>query len=101
MVDESAFTGESNPIAEESMTSLSHDHVYDEVDDDKLYSIYAGSTILEVGDNKKERALVLSTGSSTRKGELLTDILSYRRHKFQFDDEINLVLLFCFWRPLS
>lgn len=99
VVDESALTGESNPIAKSSMAELSPDHIYHEVKD-KQYSIYAGTTILEVGDNDNERGLVVLTGSSTRKGKLLTDVLSYRRIKFQFDDEVNLVILLLFFEGI-
>jgi magnesium-transporting ATPase (P-type) len=58
----------------------------------KSNTISAGTSILEVGESEKELGLVLKTGSFTTKGELLSDVLSYQRHRFQFDDEVKVVL---------
>ena len=48
--------------------------------------------MIEVGDDQRDLGLVLKTGSFTTKGELLSDVLSYERHKFKFDDEVKIVL---------
>jgi cation-transporting ATPase 13A3/4/5 len=47
---------------------------------------------LKLQEGEKDLGLVLKTGSFTTKGELLTDVLSYERHKFKFDDEVKIVL---------
>jgi predicted P-type ATPase len=92
LVDESALTGESNPVAKVKVDDEMRKEMYDETKH-KQYTLYAGTTILENGENDEDMAVVLATGSFTKKGQLLCDILSYKRHKFQFDDEITPVLL--------
>jgi P-type Ca2+ transporter type 2C len=92
LVDESALTGESVPVSKSKLDVATRNDEFKE-SENKQYSLYAGTSILETGDNGKERALVVATGSFTKKGKLLSDILSYQRHKFQFDHEINSVLL--------
>lgn len=50
--------------------------------------------MIEVGDDQQDLVvLVLKTGSFTTKGELLSDVLSYKLHKFKFDAEVKLVLI--------
>jgi magnesium-transporting ATPase (P-type) len=92
MVDEAALTGESNPIAKAELDSALSKTEYDSVRH-KNHTIFAGTEIIETGDHEKDLGLVLSTGSFTRKGTLLTDILSYQRAQFLFDDEIKIVLM--------
>ena len=36
--------------------------------------------------------VVLQTGSFTAKGELLRDMISFRRHTFKFDSEVPIVI---------
>jgi magnesium-transporting ATPase (P-type) len=92
VVDESALTGEATPIVktgiDPSLPSASFSQVTH-----KSNMIAAGSEILEVGESGSDVGLVLTTGSFTTKGRLLTEVLSYKRHKFKFDDEVTIVVL--------
>jgi len=88
LVDESALTGESNPVAKNvvdpaatanpSTTAIG-----------KKHSILAGTTVLE---QENTLAMVVATGSFTSKGELLRDVFHYERHQFQFDVEVGFVV---------
>lgn len=95
MVDEAALTGESHPICKMELDSALSKTEYDPVRH-KNHTIFAGTEIIETGDNGSDLGLCLSTGSFTRKGMLLTDILSYQRAQFLFDDEIKIVLMILF-----
>lgn len=99
MVDEAALTGESNPIAKKELDATMRSEKYDRTVH-KVHTIFAGSEIIETGENGTDRGLIIATGSSTTKGQLLTDILSYQRHKFLFDDEISVVLLILFFQAV-
>lgn len=92
LVDESALTGESVAVSKSKLDVATRNDDFKE-SENKQYTLYAGTSVLETGDMGKERALVIATGSFTKKGQLLSDILSYQRHKFQFDHEVNFVLL--------
>jgi len=92
IVDESALTGEIHPIVKSPL-----DPAHGKYDAKKNASstLVAGSIISECGDGlgvESDLAIVTKTGSFTTKGELLSDVLSYERHKFKFDDEVKIVL---------
>ncbi|KAL7580178.1 hypothetical protein ACA910_012929 [Epithemia clementina (nom. ined.)] len=92
VVDESALTGEANPISktavDPSMATMSYDAFRH-----KSHTLSAGTEIMETGDVEgQDLGLVLTTGSFTSKGKLVTEVLSYQRHKFKFDDEVKIVL---------
>jgi hypothetical protein len=53
---------------------------------------FAGTEITELVDDGKMVGLVLTSGSFTTKGEFLSEVLSYERHRFKFDDDVKLVL---------
>ena len=94
LVDESSLTGEVHPIAKTPLDPANSELTYD-VKANKSSTISAGATILECGDGpgtEGDLAIVTKTGSFTAKGELLSDVLSYERHKFKFDTEVHLVL---------
>ncbi|KAL3816680.1 hypothetical protein ACHAXA_003870 [Cyclostephanos tholiformis] len=94
IVDESALTGEVHPIAKTPLDPTNSKLTYD-LKTNKTSTLYAGTTILECCDVPSvdgDLAIVMKTGSFTAKGELLSDILSYKRHKFKFDDEVKTVL---------
>lgn len=92
VVDESALTGEANPIVKKELDPTMSKEKYD-ANRHKSSVLSAGTEILEVGgDEGKDLGLVLATGSFTTKGKLVTDVLSYQRHKFKFDDEVKVVL---------
>jgi cation-transporting ATPase 13A2 len=90
LVDESALTGESTPMAKTAIDMADAESMYSH-NVHKRHSILAGTNVIEVGG--KAVALVIKTGSYTAKGELLRDVLSFRRHKFKFDTQVKLVLL--------
>ena len=95
LVDESALTGEINPVAKIPLDPANSHLTYDPKTN-KSSTISAGTIILECGDGKDaggDVAIVTQTGSFTTKGELLSDVLSYQRHKFKFDTEVKLVLV--------
>jgi predicted P-type ATPase len=95
LVDESALTGESNPVFKSQLDVDMSKMEYNE-NGFKQNTIFCGTTIIETGVNDNDLGLVVATGSFTKKGQLLSDILSYQRHKFQFDDEIVPVLCILF-----
>ena len=95
LVDESALTGEVHPIAKIPLDPANTDIIYN-TKTNKSSTIYAGTSILECGEGAGilgDLAIVIKTGSFTSKGELLSDVLSYERHKFKFDTEVKLVLI--------
>ena len=91
LVDESALTGESIPIMKTALDPTVYDVAYNPILH-RSNTISAGTVVIEVGDDQRDLGLVLKTGSFTTKGELLSDVLSYERHKFKFDDEVKIVL---------
>lgn len=94
LVDESALTGEVHPIAKIELDAANSNFTYSRKKN-KSSTISAGTTILEchVGEGTVgDLAIVTQTGSFTSKGELLSDVLSYERHKFKFDTEVKIVL---------
>lgn len=92
VVDESALTGEANPVVKGAIDPTLSNERYDPFRH-KTFVLSAGTEMLEVTDGeKKNLGLVLSTGSFTSKGRLLSEVLAYQRHKFKFDDEVKLVL---------
>jgi magnesium-transporting ATPase (P-type) len=91
LLDESALTGEATPVFKSPIDVNMKKVAYCPLVH-KANTISAGTVILEVADDGSDLALVLATGSFTTKGKVLTDILSYERHKFQFDDEVKVVL---------
>jgi magnesium-transporting ATPase (P-type) len=94
IVDESSLTGEIHPIAKTPLDPASSQLAYN-LSKNKTSTLFAGTTILECGTGsctEGDLAVVTKTGSFTVKGQLLSDILSYERHKFKFDDEVKIVL---------
>jgi len=94
LLDESALTGEVHPVAKRPLDPANAHLTYDPKVN-KASTISAGTTILECGEGegtKGDLAIVTQTGSFTAKGKLLSDVLSYERHKFKFDSEVMLVL---------
>ena len=91
VVDESALTGEATPVTKTELDPSTKSVTYSSTLH-KSNTMSAGTVVIEVREGEKSLGLVLKTGSFTTKGELLTDVLSYERHKFKFDDEVKLVL---------
>jgi magnesium-transporting ATPase (P-type) len=91
LVDESALTGEATPLLKAEVDRAMRHIPYD-AKVHKVCTISAGTEILELNEATKTLGLVMATGSYTAKGELLTDVLSYERHSFQYSDEAKVVL---------
>lgn len=101
LVDESALTGESTPMAKTPIDPMDGKMAYDRITH-KKHTISAGTTVSET-EATQNLAVVARTGSFTTKGELLRSILSYERPMFKFDTEVKLVIIilllyaiFCF-----
>ena len=96
LVDESALTGEANPVGKSPLDPLLAKQVYNGQKDNKRNTVFAGTSVLECAEDS--RAIVLQTASYTARGELIRDIFSYRRQIFKFDTEIPVVVtLLCFY----
>jgi P-type E1-E2 ATPase len=93
LVDESTLTGETHPVAKHALDTTYAGAVYNP-SVHKSSTIFAGTTILECKSSADayDMAIVTQTGSFTAKGEMLSDVLSYERHRFKFDTEMKLVL---------
>jgi P-type Ca2+ transporter type 2C len=90
VVDESALTGEATPVSKQALevsmanaTFSSKHHAAN--------TILAGTDIQEADEDGL--AFVVATGSFTKKGDLLTDVLSYERHKPLFEHVVQLVVI--------
>eukprot|EP00934_Nitzschia_sp_Nitz4_P006580 Nitzschia sp. Nitz4//scaffold131_size63436//29849//34134//NITZ4_006274-RA/size63436-processed-gene-0.102-mRNA-1//1//CDS//3329535265//6570//frame0 len=83
LVDESALTGEATPQAKASIDPTS-DVAYDP-HNHKRQTILAGTKVLECDD---ALALVIKTGSFTKRGEMLREIIAFRHHVPQYETEL-------------
>jgi cation-transporting ATPase 13A3/4/5 len=95
LVDESALTGESTPMAKTAVDPLDREQPYNPLLVHKKHTIWAGTTVLE-SEVENNLALVVSTGSFTSKGKLLQEVFSYERHQFKFDVEVGFVIAILF-----
>lgn len=91
LVDESALTGETTPMAKMPIDPMDGKQAYDHTTH-KKHTIFAGTTISET-EATQNLAVVTRTGSFTTKGELLRSVLSYQRPMFKFDTEVKLVII--------
>jgi len=94
LVDESALTGESTPMAKTALDVQGQDadSPYDPLLKHRKHTLSAGTTVLE-SEEENNLAVVVATGSYTSKGQLLRDVFGYQRHSFQFDKEVGIVIL--------
>eukprot|EP00127_Corallochytrium_limacisporum_P000658 Clim_evm57s22 gene=Clim_evmTU57s22 len=86
IVNEAMLTGESVPVAKESLTPA--DHYYDP-DEDKRHTLFAGTQIIQTRyyGTKPVVARVVRTGFTTAKGSLVRSILFPRPSKFKFYED--------------
>jgi magnesium-transporting ATPase (P-type) len=101
LVDESALTGESNPVAKTAVPDTAKATPYHAMTH-KKHTVSAGTTVMEA-EPELNWAVVYATGSWTSKGELLRNVFGYERHQFKFDAEVGFVIamlftysMFCF-----
>ncbi|KAI7872597.1 hypothetical protein BDF14DRAFT_1740042 [Spinellus fusiger] len=91
--DESSLTGEPLPIRK---FPLPHDATqYDPTGANKISTLFSGTKIAQAQSKDKHQpplALVLRTGTSTDKGELVKKILFPTRVSFIFDEHIKVVI---------
>jgi P-type Ca2+ transporter type 2C len=92
LLDESALTGETTPVAKRAIDESSPETIYN-VESHASHSIFAGTCIEQAEDS--DVALVVNTGSFTVKGGILTDILAFERQKPEFDEDIPIVVFLC------
>ena len=93
-MDESSLTGEIHPVAKTPLDPASSQLTYI-LTKNKTSTLFVGTAILECGTascTEGDLAIVTKTGSFTVKGQLLSNILSYERHKFKFNDEVKKVI---------
>jgi len=91
VVDESALTGESAPVSKAAIDAQDDTKATYNTTTHKRQTILAGTTIVEcLNDN--HFGLVMKTGSYTSRGELVRDMITFQRHKFKFDIEVQLVV---------
>jgi len=100
IVNESMLTGESVPVTKSCLSKLDldHDELYS-VEGHKRNTIFAGTAVIQTryyGD-QAVLAVVIRTGFSTSKGELIRSILFPKPMDFKFyQDSIRFILvLFC------
>lgn len=86
IVNEAMLTGESIPVLKTSLPYLND--IYNP-DDDKKYTIYSGTDVIQVRPpaNGRVCGLVVRTGFTTVKGELVRSILYPKPSKFKFDSD--------------
>jgi hypothetical protein len=95
LVDESALTGESNPVAKTAVKDTDLSMRYHPLTH-KKHTVSAGTTVMEA-EVDQNWAVVVATGSWTSKGELLRDVFRYERHQFKFDVEVGFVIALLFF----
>ena len=98
IVNESMLTGESVPVIK---TPLPHpeseDEIYD-VESHKRHTLFNGTKVVQTRsyDNKKVLAVVVRTGFSTSKGDLVRSILYPKPFGFKFYQDSMKFILFLF-----
>jgi E1-E2 ATPase/Cation transporter/ATPase, N-terminus len=87
VLDESALTGEATPQVKVPIDPNSRDAYDPKVH--KMMTLSAGTEVLECDD---AFALVLKTASFTARGELIREVLIFRKHAVKFRTELPLVV---------
>ena len=96
LLDESALTGESYPQVKTPIdpTDSNMDTALDATRLQSEYArhvLFAGTSLLQ--HEEDHLAVVWRTGSATSKGELLRNVVSYKRDTFSFDVEVGIVMI--------
>jgi hypothetical protein len=90
LVDESTLTGEATPQAKSQVDPSDGQPYHSSIH--KKQTLSAGTCVIEC-DNYSY-ALVMKTASNTAKGEILRNVLVFRRHEIQFRSELPVVISF-------
>jgi len=92
IINEAMLTGESIPVLKTSLPFINE--IYNP-DNDKKYTIYSGTDVIQVRPTGSTRvcALVVRTGFTTVKGELVRSILYPKPSKFKFDSDSHKFLM--------
>jgi magnesium-transporting ATPase (P-type) len=90
ILDESALTGETSPVAKHAIDEKTPEIIYN-VKNHAAHSLFAGTNIEQAGDG--DVALVVSTGSFTVKGALLMDVLAFQRDEPLFKEDVQIVVM--------
>ena len=91
LLNECTLTGESIPVTKFAIPQ--NKEAYNP-NFHKNYTVYEGTEVLQTNENQGEvRALVIRTGFSSVRGQLIRAILYPKPHQFKFDQEAYLFLL--------
>ena len=91
LLNECSLTGESIPVTKFAIPynkEVYNPHFH------KTFTVYEGTEVLQINENQGEvRALVIRTGFTSIRGQLIRGILYPKPHHFKFDREAYLFLL--------
>ena len=85
IMKESMLTGESVPVIKDPLPDR-EEFVY-EIDKDKLYTLYQGTEVVQLGQDQEVLGVVMRTGFHTLKGKLVRSILFPKPNEFKFYQE--------------
>lgn len=85
IMKESMLTGESVPVIKDPLPDR-EEFIY-EIDKDKLYTLYQGTEVVQLGQDKEALGVVMRTGFHTLKGKLVRSILFPKPNEFKFYQE--------------
>jgi P-type E1-E2 ATPase len=88
LLDESALTGESTPVAKRAIETS--DSMYN-TKCHACHTVFAGTYMEQFDDG--DLALVTATSSFTVKGCLLTEVLAFKSNKPMFEEDVPLVVI--------
>lgn len=94
VMDEAMLTGESTGVLKECLPR--HDHMKYDLNEDKRYSLYEGTYVIQTRTSagSKPLGIVTRTGFSTFKGKIIRSILFPKPHEFRFyQDSVKFVLV--------
>jgi len=91
LLNECSLTGESVPITK---SAIPHNSDVYNVNLHKIFTVYEGTDVLQVNPHQGEaRALVIRTGFSSMRGQLVRGILFPKPHPFKFASEVYYFML--------
>merc|ERR1719233_2322510 len=93
IMNEASLTGESMPVSKVAVPRTEEDGKTSVENVHKRYKLFSGTQVLQAGTMKDELvyAIVLKTGISTERGQLISYILTPFNIVFRYDEEMALV----------